>query len=150
MRTTMAQRSVFTQTTQPKQDHTTTRYRWMNRFFTNDVSPDNYPIIKLQQRAIWIGLALTLQAVNEIPHHFYLPYLDPFGSLIPFALIAGSFIAMAMAFRPTSLKQQALRGHPRHWQRILLIVTLFVTIVGSVYFVYCIVLCFLPPEFSND
>ena len=122
----------------------------MNRFFTNDVSPDNYPIIKLQRRAIWIGLALILQAANEIPHDRYLPYLNPFGSLIPFALIAGSFIAMAMAFRPTSLKQQTLRGHPRRWQRIMLIMMLFVTIIGCIYFIYCIILGFLPPEFSND
>ncbi len=122
----------------------------MNRFFTNDVSPDNHPIVDLQRRAIWISLALILQAVNEIPHDHYLLYLDPFGTLIPFALIAGSFIAMAMAFRPTSLKQQALRGHPRRWQRTILVMTLLVALIGGIFFVYSTILCFLPPEFSND
>ncbi|TMC92264.1 MAG: hypothetical protein E6J22_09810 [Chloroflexi bacterium] len=67
----MAQRSVLTQTTQPKEDHTTIRYRWMHRFFTTDVSPDNHPIVELQRRAIWFSIALILQAGNEISHDLY-------------------------------------------------------------------------------
>src|SRR5438046_9454591 len=108
-RTDMAQRSVLTQTTQPKEDQTTFRYRWMHRFFTIDVSPDNHPIVELQRRAIWISIALILQAGNEISHDLYMPYLGPFGSLIPFALIAGSFIAISIAFRPTILNRSILQ-----------------------------------------
>src|SRR6266566_1688495 len=120
----MAQRSVLTQTTQPKEDHTTIRYRWIHRFFTEDVSPDNHPIVELQRRAIWISLALILQALDEIPHLAFLQSFTPFGSLIPFALIVGSFIALAMAFRPASRRQQALQHRPRRWQRVVLALTL--------------------------
>src|SRR5436309_2673045 len=151
----MEQRSVLTQTTRPKQDHTTSKYgwnwwKWMRHFFSEDVSPDNSPVVELQRRALWIGLALILQAPNEIDHNFYMPYLKSFGSLIPFALILGSFIAIVMAFRPTSLKQQAQQGQPRRWQRIILVCTLLVTIAGSIESGRALVMCFLPPQFSND
>ncbi|HLZ80978.1 MAG TPA: hypothetical protein VKP04_05045, partial [Ktedonobacteraceae bacterium] len=138
------------QTTQIKEDQATSRYRWMRHFFTEDVSPDNHPIVELQRRAIWISLALILQALNEIDHNLYIPYLNPFGSLIPFALIAGSFIAIAMAFRPASKNQQSLRERPRRWQRIVLVMTLIVSIIGGVMFTLGAVMCFLPPAFSND
>ena len=84
----------------------------MRHFFTEDISPDNFPIIELQHRAVWIALALILQAPNEIDHNVYLPYLHAFGSIIPFVLIGGSFIAMAMAFRPNRVKQQMRQGQP--------------------------------------
>ncbi|HEY6411275.1 MAG TPA: hypothetical protein VIY29_27765 [Ktedonobacteraceae bacterium] len=122
----------------------------MRRFFTEDVSPDNHPIVELQQRAIWISLAIILQALNEIPHNWYIPYLNPFGSLISFALIAGSFIAIAMAFRPASRKQQALQERPRRWQRIVLVMTLILTIAGGLLLMSSAVMSFLPPAFSND
>src|SRR5438876_6435806 len=146
----MAQRSVLTQTTQPKEDHTTIRYRWMHRFFTTDVSPDNHPIVELQRRAIWFSIALILQAGNEISHDLYMPYLGPFGSLIPFALIAGSFIAIAMAFRPASLKRHVLQSRPRRWQRFVLVSTVLLTTAGILLFAVTIAMCFMPPEFSND
>src|SRR5216117_1023943 len=146
----MAQRSVLTQTTQPKEDHTTIRHRWMHRFFTTDVSPDNHPIVELQRRAIWISIALILQAGNEISHDLYMPYLGPFCSLIPFALIAGSFIAIAMAFRPASLKRHVLQSRPRRWQRFVLVSTVLLTTAGILLFAVTIAMCFMPPEFSND
>ena len=111
----MEQPSVVTQTTGPKEkDYTPGRnpWKWMRLFFTEDVSPDNSPVVELQRRAVWIGLALILQAPNEIDHNSYMPYLKSFGSLVPFFLIGGSFIAMVMAFRPTSLKQQARQRQP--------------------------------------
>ena len=143
----MAQRSVLTQTTQPKEDHTIIRYRWMHRFFTTDVSPDNHPIVELQRRAIWFSIALILQAGNEISHDLYMPYLGPFGSLIPFALIAGSFIAIAMAFRPASLKRHVLQSRPRRWQRFVLVSTVLLTTAGILLFAVTIAMCFMPPEF---
>ena len=146
----MEQLSILTQTTQPKENQATNKYRWMHRFFTEDVSPDNHPIIGLQRRAAWISVAIILQALNEIPRNWYLPYLNPLESLIPFTLIAGSFIAMAMAFQPASKQQQALHDHPRRWQRVVLVMTLITLIAGGVYFTVSTVLCFMPPRFSND
>ena len=151
----MEQRSVLTRTTHPKEEQTKSkfgwnRWKWMRHFFTEDVSPDNSPVIELQQRALWIGLALILQAPNEIDHNVYMPYLKSFGSLVPFVLILGSFIAMVMAFRPTSLKRQARQGQPHRWQRIILVCILLVTIAGGIEFGRALVMCFLPPQFSND
>jgi hypothetical protein len=124
----------------------------MRPFFTEDVSPDNRPIVELQRRATWIGLALVLQTLNEIDHDWYIPYLKPLGSLIPFALILGSFYAMWLAFRPISLQQQALhtRRHPGRLQRIILILTLALTIPGGIEFGRGIVMSFQAPQFSND
>src|SRR5436853_7469470 len=113
----MEQRSVLMQTTRSKEEdtknnHGWNRWGWMRHFFTEDVSPDNSPVIELQRRAVWIGLALILQAPNEIDHNVYLPYLQAFGSIIPFVLIGGSFIAMAMAVRPNRVKQHTWQGQP--------------------------------------
>ncbi len=124
----------------------------MRHFFTEDVSPDNNLIVEMQRRATWIGLALVLQALNEIDHNWYIPHLMPFGSLIPFALILGSFYAIWMAFRPTNTRQRKYytQKHPTHWQRILLICTLLTTIAGSIELGRSTWMCFLPPQFSND
>ncbi len=144
----MEQLSILTQTTQPKENQATNKYRWMHRFFTEDVSPDNHPIIGLQRRAVWISIAIILQALNEV--NWYMPASNPLKSLIPFALITGSFIAMAMAFQPASKQQQVLHDHPRRWQRVVLVLTLITFIAGGVYFIVNTVLCFMPPRFSND
>ncbi len=148
----MAQRSVLTQTTRPEKDHiiTTTKYHWMRLFFTEDVSPDNFSIVELQHRAAWIGLALILQALNEINHDWYTPYLMPFASLIPLTIFLGSFVAMTMALRPIRTKQQIRRGPPHRWQRILLILTIILTIAGFIESGRAIVFSFFPPIFSND
>src|SRR5437588_1093021 len=79
-----------------------------------------------------------------------MPYLQSLCSLIPFSFILGSFIAMVMAIRPTSLKRQARQGQPHRWQRIILVCILLVTIAGGIEFGRSLVMCFLPPQFSND
>ena len=144
--------AVLTRTTELEDKHTTRWYRWMRRFFTEDVSPDNRPLIELQRRAVWIGLALILQSCNEIPYYWYMPYLQASGSLIPFILFLGSFAALIMAFRPTTLKQQTqdVRKHPRRWQRYVLILIVLLSIPGSIEIVRGTVMNFLPPQFTND
>src|SRR5579884_267949 len=151
----MVQRSVISST--PRAEASAIFTRWMQLFFTKDMSPDNRPIVELQQRAVWIGLALILQALNEIDHDWYIPYLMSFGSLIPFALILGSFFAMGMAFRPSNVQKQgnahsrpALVSHPTRWQRVLLILTLLLTIAGGLQFGRTLLMTVLPPQFSND
>ena len=147
----MEQRSVPIQKTRPKALHQDwPSYRWMRYFFTEDVSPDNRLVVELQRRATWIGLALVLQAINEIDHNLYFPYIQPFGSLIPLILILGSFYAIWMAFRPARKQALYTRKHPTRLQRILLVVTLLVTIAGGIELGRSIWISFLPPQFSND
>lgn len=122
----------------------------MRYFFTEDVSPDNRLVVELQHRAPWIGLALFLQSLNEIAHEWYFPLLNPFGSLIPLLLILGSFYAIWMAFRPAHKQALYTQKHPTRLQRILLIVTLLLTIAGGIELGRGIWMSFLPPQFSND
>ncbi|MFL5626969.1 MAG: glycosyltransferase 87 family protein, partial [Ktedonobacteraceae bacterium] len=42
------------------------------------------------------------------------------------------------------------QGWPRRWQRVILILTLLLTIAGSIEFGRALVMCVLPPQFSND
>ena len=138
-------------TTQPKAEHQKwPSYGWMRHFFTEDVSPDNRRVVELQRRATWIGLALILQSLNEIAHGWYFTLLQPFGSLIPFALILGSFYAIWMAFRPARNKTVYTQKHPTRLQRILLVMTLLLTIAGGIELGRGIWLCLIPPQFSND
>jgi glycosyl transferase family 87 len=137
-------------------------WRWMRYFFTEDVSPDNHPIIELQRRATWVGVALTLQALNEIDRRLYVPFvpfLRPWSGMIPFVLVLGSLVAMWMAFRPTTLKQQAGRPRgsslhqtrPHRWQRIVLVCVVLTSIAGGIEFGRSIALSFfMPPQYSND
>lgn len=124
----------------------------MRHFFTGDLSPDNLPVIGVQRRAIWIAIAMMLQALDEIDHSWYIPRLQPYGSLVPFALILGSFIALGMAIRPLSLKQRTkhLQEHPNRWQRFILIIAVLLTIMGIIEIGRCTFLSFQPPEYSND
>lgn len=152
-RRSMEQQSVLAQPEHLETEKVTSKYRWMRHFFTEDVSPDNRPIVELQQRAAWVGFAIVLQALNEVDHGLYFPYLGPVASLIPFALFLGSFYAMWMAFRPHYPKQQlasAQKHHPTRWQRIMLVMTLLATIAGTIEFGRTLVLCFSPPQYSND
>jgi hypothetical protein len=148
----MLQQSVLTPTIQTETVKTTMRYHWMRHFFTEDVSPDNRPIADLQQRAVWIGIALILQSMNEIKHDLYMPYLQPFSSLIPFALILGSFFALWMAFRSRKLHAQThtLHTHPRRWQRITLVLIMLLTLGGIAELGWGLLLSVQPPMFSND
>ena len=122
----------------------------MRYFFTEDVSPDNRLVVEMQRRATWIGLALVLQALNEIAHEWYFPLLNPFGSLIPLVLILGSFYAIWMAFRPARKQALYTRKHPTHLQRMLLVLTLLLTIAGGIELGRGMWMSFLPPQFSND
>ncbi len=141
------------------------RGRWqrlIRYFFTEDASPDNYPIIDLQRRATWLGVALILQAVNEIDRKYYLPFLPflrPWAGAVSFILILGSIVAMWMAFRTTTLKQQARRSRgsflyharPHRWQRVILGCLLVTSLAGAIQFGGSIVLSFfLPPQYTND
>lgn len=128
------------------------RYRWMQHFFSQDVSEGNHFVIDLQRRATWIGFALLLQSLNEVPNQLYMPYLGRFGSLIPFVLIAGSFVALWMAMRPQPHQKstEGLTKRPRRWQRLMLIALLAVCVAGAIEFSTAVVMSFLPPIFSND
>jgi hypothetical protein len=138
------------------------QWQWMRHFFTEDLSPDNRPIIELQRRAIWVGVALILQALNQIPHKYYIPYvpfLSPVSGFIPFVMILGSLVALWFAFRITTFKRQAERSrsstlpntHPRRWQRIILVCIVLASIAGIVFLGRSVALSFfMPPEYSND
>src|SRR5450759_5868694 len=79
----MAQLTVTEQDTHIKTKHAWFDYRWMRYFFSEDTSAANHSTLDLQRRAVWIAVALLLQALNEVDHNLYIPYLGPFGSLIP-------------------------------------------------------------------
>ncbi len=148
----MQQRSVFTQTTYTTQKKLPLYPHWMRHFFTDDVSPDSRPIMDLQRRATWIGSALILQTLSEIEHAPLISSYLPFGSIISSTLMAISFFALWMAFRPTNLPQQArmLQSQPRLWQRIVVIISLLATIGGVVELGYSVYASVTPPQFSND
>jgi hypothetical protein len=160
--TSLSQETPLMQIDRAKEKQNRSMWRWMRHFFSEDTSPDNHPVIELQRRATWVGIALVLQAPNEIDRRLYMPYvpfLRPWGGMIPFLLILGSFAAMWMAFRPTTLKQQAgrsrssapLRVRPHHWQRIALVCIALTSIAGGVLFGRSIALSFfMPPQYSND
>ncbi len=160
--TSLPREASLTQIARSEEKQHRSMWRWMRHFFSEDISPDNHPVIELQRRATWVGIALVLQALNEIDRQYYLPYvpfLKPWGGMIPFVLVLGSFAAMWMAFRPTTLKQQAgrsrgsslLQARPHLWQRIVLVCVVLTSIAGGVEFGRSIVLgFFLPPQYSND
>src|SRR5258708_10192499 len=113
--TSLSQATSPTQSTQCAKKRSISA--WMRYFYTEDLSPDNHSIIELQRRATWVGLAVILQALNEIPHPFYIPYvpfLKPWQGAIPFVLILGSFIALWIAFRPPTLKPRLARAQSSH------------------------------------
>lgn len=134
--------------------------QWMRHFFTIDVSPDNFLTIDLQRRALWIGLALILQSMNEIKHSLYFPFMGPFASLVPFILILSSFYALWRAFRtpksPLAQTAQYAQGmkagkkYPTRTQRMLLIITVLLMIGGILELGYSLILVAQPPQFSND
>ncbi len=152
----MEQQSVLTQATQAGKPHITTRYQWMRHFFTEDVSPDNRPVVELQRRATWLGLALFLQTLSQImdaPQIFKgFSFLFTLTRCLAFVVLLLSFTAMWMAFRPGTLQKQThhLHTHPQRWQRIVLIATLLLTIAGGMLFVLTVIESLSPPVFSND
>jgi len=148
----MSQGLISTQTTLPGQKRILLNYRWMRYFFTEDQSAQSRPITDLQQRALWIALALLLQSPNEIDHNYY-SFLGPLSSLIPLALFLGSFYAIWMAMRPAKSCKGGQEGMPQQsclWQRIVLILTMILTIGGAVELGFTIVNSLMPPLFTND
>jgi hypothetical protein len=82
----------------------------VNYFFTNNNTPSAHKISDLQRRATWIALTLILQALNEIDHNYYLPFLKQFTSLPPLLLLLGSFYALWMAIRPARAQRPIVVG----------------------------------------
>ena len=159
----MEQQSALAQTTQPEESQTRNRFARvrdffaMHHFFTEDTSPDNGQVVELQRRATWLGLALFLMSVSEVlydpqPIKAFSYVLYAFVSFLAFALLAMSFAAVWMTFRPMTLKQQTQQAHqsPRRWQRITLKLMLILALVGSYLCIYTVVESFLPPQFTND
>ncbi|HTK09770.1 MAG TPA: glycosyltransferase 87 family protein [Ktedonobacteraceae bacterium] len=144
----MELRSAITDTHGIEVEKTTGfNYRWMHHFFSEDVSLKNQPVVEMQRRAIWIGIAFILQGLNEIPFSTFMP----FGAMVQFFLILSSFFAIWQAFRPARQKQQAAYRRPaRRWQRFVLLLTIVLAALGSILFGRGLVLSFLPPQFGND
>jgi hypothetical protein len=128
----------------------------MRHFFTEDVSPDNHPVVELQRRACWVGLALITMSLSQIMNAPTilkdLPAIFILVRCLAFCVLLLSFVTAWMAFRPSTLQEETkhLHRHPRRWQRIVLVSTLLLSIVGGFLCVLTIVDCFLPPIFSND
>jgi hypothetical protein len=139
---------------------TLSRKRLLSVFFALDKSPDNRSVIDLQRRVCWIGLALILQAINEvvalIPGLWMeerLPLLEPWLGTLAFCLILGSFFMMWMAFRPTTLCQQTRRlaRHPYVWQSLILVLVLLTSLAGIGEVSRAVVLGFFTaPQYTND
>ncbi len=121
----------------------------MRYFFIENVTPENRPIFALQQRAVWIGLALLLLSPTTLDYNWLAHNVTALGGLLPVLLTLGSFFAIWMAFRPDNPHQQ-VSGQPSRWQRFILILILGLTIPGAILLGRGIALCFLAPQFSND
>ena len=138
--------------------------RWMRYFLTEDISPDSASLADRQRRACWIGVALILQALNEVTllvlvYFPLVPPLAPWAGLISFVLIAGSLIALWISFRPVLLQSRKsrqegavmARSRPRRWQRVVLILLLISTLAGAGELVASAVMgFFMPPIYKND
>lgn len=124
----------------------------MRHFFSEEGALEHRPIYDLQMRAVWIGLALVLQSLNEVKHELYEPLLQPFGSLIPFTLILGSFYAIWQALRPARASSQEVEtpSGPRLWQRLVLLLTVLLVLPGILALGWSIRLSVLDPQFTND
>jgi uncharacterized membrane protein len=135
----------------------------MRHFFTEDASSSNRSTIEIQERAVWIAVALILISLNDLIYG-WLSLLGLLGAVLPVVLTLASFAAMWRAFRPTLTRQSAeasdnsttssssspSRYQPKLWQRIILVLTLILSLAGIVEFGMSTIMCFLPPIFSND
>lgn len=152
----MEQLAVLTQTPQPEKVQNSTDKlidKLMRPFFTEDASPDKQHIGDLQRRALWLGVALVLQAPNEPIFNLISPLLGSAGSILPFLLIGGSFVAVFMAFRPAKPpkpEEEEQSCRLRRWQKIAMLWVLFAALVGIVVCIMTVVMTFLPPRMSND
>jgi len=73
--------------------------KWLSCFFTEKTDSGKCGAGSLQRSALWIGLAMVLQAFNEIGHDWFLSYFGMAGQLVPFGLYLGSFLALWQALR---------------------------------------------------
>ena len=148
----MAQRSVLMQTTRPQTIHHFVQH-CLGIFFSEDQSPDNHHTIILQQRAVWIALALFLFSLIEL-FNWLFALLGPLGTVLPFMLTLGSFAAMWKSFYPATPQQQAGKRSTQRsiplWQRLVFMLSLILSLVGIVEMGMATVMCFMPPQFSND
>lgn len=157
----MEQRLSLTRTTRARTPRLALNYRWMRYFFTEERSPGTLKVIELQRRAVWIGIALLCQSLviiapafmpNESTQNILIRLLEMASSLIPFALTLGGFFAMWMAIKPATLHQQLefARQHGSHWQKMALLRTLILLLIGAVVGVVAVAQWFFPPAYSND
>ena len=130
----------------------------MRYFLTENTSTS---VFDQQRRACWIGIALILQALNEVTllvlvYFPLVPLLTPWAGLISFVLIAGSLSALWMAFRSAPLhsrREEAVEAQkrPRRWQRIVVILLLISTLAGAGELVASTVMgFFMTPIYKND
>ncbi len=158
----MEQRLRLTQTLQEGTERFTFNYRWIRFFFTPDISSENYNVVELQRRAVWVGLALLFQSLTIITPTFaltpalerqwYLPLMELCSGLLPFGLTIGGFYALWMAIKPISRCQQMDLAHQHggRAQRMALMRTFILLAIGCVVAGITIVQCFLTPIYSND
>ncbi len=159
MRDETEQQALIPQPTMPVDASSEMRKipRWMRSFFTENASPGSASLADLQRRACWIGLALILQALNEVTllvlvYFPLVPPLAPWAGLISFGLIAGSLAALWMAFHSPSLSgNREQSGSPHRWQRVVLILLLVSTLAGVGELAASTVMgFFMPPIYRND
>jgi Glycosyltransferase family 87 len=134
--------------------------RWMRYFIAEDASLDSTHVVDLQRRACWIGVALILQALNELAllvlvYLPVVPLLTPWAGLISFCLIGGSCVALWMALRPAPFKSGGeaviTQKRPRRWQRVIVLLLLISSLAGAGEIVASTVLgFFMTPIYKND
>ena len=158
----MEQRFGLARTTQSRAERFVLNHPWMRFFFTQERSAGTLTIIELQRRAGWIGLALLCQSLVLIAPTFtidqsnenawYIPVLELLGALIPCTLTLGGFFALWIAIKPTTLHQQLdfAHQHGARWQKMGLLRTLILVVIGCVLGVLTVVQWFSPPAYSND
>jgi uncharacterized membrane protein len=158
----MEQRLSLTRTTQARTPRFALNYRWMRYFFTEERSPGTLKIIELQRRAVWIGFALLCQSLviiaptftpdESIQNTWFIHLLQVISGLIPFGLTLGGFFSMWMAIKPATFHQQLefARQHGAYWQRMALLRTLILLVIGTVVGVVAVAQWFFPPAYSND
>lgn len=158
----MEQQLSLTRTTRVRTPRFALNYRWTRSFFTEERSVGALKVIELQRRAVWIGFALLCQSLVLIAPTFtpeegaqqrwFLHLLQIASGLIPCGLTLGGFFAMWMAIRPATLPQQLeyARQHGAHWQRMALLRTLLLLLIGLAVGAVAVVQWFLPPAYSND
>ncbi|HEY3991770.1 MAG TPA: glycosyltransferase 87 family protein [Ktedonobacteraceae bacterium] len=160
----MEQRFDLAQTTQSRSrvERFVLNHRWMRFFFTEERSSEALKVIELQRRAVWIGLALLCQSLVLITPTFtidqsnenawYAPALELLGALVPCMLTLGGFFALWIAIKPATLRQQLefAHQHGARWQKMALLRTLILLIIGCVLGITAVVQWFFPPAYSND